>query len=126
MNFNPGPAALPLAALEQAHDELLDFQGSGMSIVEHSHRGKAYEAVHYETMDLIRELLGLSDEYDVLLLQGGASQQFAMVPLNFLRPGTTARYAVTGSWSDKAVAEAEAVAGLYGAEVEVAARSVSD
>jgi len=126
MNFNPGPAALPLAALEQARDELLDFQGTGMSILEHSHRGEAYEAVHYETMDLLRELLAIPEDYDVLLLQGGASQQFAMVPMNFLRPGARARYVVTGSWSEKALSEARAVAALSGSEVEVAARTVVD
>jgi len=126
MNFNPGPAALPPAALEQARDELLDFQGTGMSILEHSHRGEAYEAVHYETIALLEELLAIPDGYDVLLLQGGASQQFAMVPMNFLRPGACARYVVTGSWSEKAVSEARAVAALSGSEVEVAGRTVVD
>jgi phosphoserine aminotransferase len=126
MNFNPGPAALPLAALEQARDELLDFQGTGMSIIEHSHRGPTYEAVHYEAMDLLRELLSIPDDYDVLLLQGGASQQFAMVPMNFLRADNRARYTVTGSWSDKATGEARAVAALYGSAVEVAARCVTE
>src|SRR5258707_15284195 len=84
MNFNPGPAALPLAALERARDELLDFAGSGMSVMEHSHRGKEYEAVHDEALALLRELSGIPEDYDVLLLQGGASMQFALLPMNFL------------------------------------------
>jgi phosphoserine aminotransferase len=106
-NFNPGPAALPLPALEKARDELLDFQGSGMSVIEHSHRGKDYEAVHDEAMGLVRELLSVPDSYDVLLLQGGASQQFAMVPMNLLLPGESADYILTGGWSEKALAEAK-------------------
>jgi phosphoserine aminotransferase len=106
LNFNAGPAALPLPALERARDELLDFQGTGMSIMEHSHRGKDYEAVHNEAIALIRELLGVPDEYHVLFLQGGASQQFAVVPMNLLPPGRSADYVITGGWSEKAYEEA--------------------
>jgi phosphoserine aminotransferase len=108
-NFNPGPAALPLAALERARDELVDFRGSGMSIIEHSHRGKEYEAVHDEAIALVRELLSVSDDYHVLLLQGGASQQFAVVPMNLLSQGKSADYIVTGGWSEKALEEAKLV-----------------
>jgi phosphoserine aminotransferase len=108
-NFNAGPAALPLAALERARDELLDFNGSGMSIIEHSHRGKEYEAVHDEAEALVRELLSVSDQYHVLFLQGGASQQFAMVPMNLLPPGKSADYILTGGWSEKALEEAKLV-----------------
>jgi phosphoserine aminotransferase len=108
-NFNAGPAALPLAALERAQRELLDFNGSGMSIIEHSHRGKEYEAVHDEAEALLRELLSISDQYDVLFLQGGASQQFAMVPMNLLPPGKSADYILTGGWSEKALEEAKIV-----------------
>ncbi len=108
-NFNAGPAALPLAALERARDELIDFNGSGMSIIEHSHRGKEYEAVHDEAEALIRELLSVSDQYHVLFLQGGASQQFAMVPMNLLPPGKSADYILTGGWSEKALEEAKLV-----------------
>ena len=75
-NFNAGPAALPLPALERARDELLDFSRSGMSVMEHSHRGKEYEAVHDEAIALLRELLGVPDRYEVLFIQGGASQLF--------------------------------------------------
>ncbi|HMJ52195.1 MAG TPA: 3-phosphoserine/phosphohydroxythreonine transaminase [Polyangiaceae bacterium] len=108
-NFNAGPAALPLAALERARDELIDFRGSGMSIIEHSHRGKEYEAVHDEAEALVRELLSVSDQYHVLFLQGGASQQFAMVPMNFLPQGKSADYILTGGWSEKALDEAKIV-----------------
>ncbi|WP_257458188.1 3-phosphoserine/phosphohydroxythreonine transaminase [Archangium lipolyticum] len=109
INFNPGPAGLPLPALERARDELLDFQGSGMSIMEHSHRGKEYDAVHTETLSLLTELLGIPDTHQVLFLTGGASQQFAQVPMNFLPPGASADYLITGGWSEKAYEEAKLV-----------------
>jgi phosphoserine aminotransferase len=105
-NFNAGPAGLPLAALERAQRELLDFEETGMSIMEHSHRGKAYEKVHFEAVSLIRELLGVPDSYHVLFLQGGASQQFAMVPMNLLGKDQSADYVITGAWSEKALKEA--------------------
>lgn len=108
-NFNAGPAALPLAALERARDELIDFAGTGMSIMEHSHRGAVYEAVHDEAIALLRELMGIDDRYHVLLLQGGARLQFAMVPLNLLHPGKSADYVVTGTWAKGALAEAKMV-----------------
>ncbi|NTX15608.1 3-phosphoserine/phosphohydroxythreonine transaminase [Myxococcus sp. CA051A] len=106
INFNPGPAGLPLPALERARDELLDFQGSGMSVMEHSHRGKEYEAVHDEAIALLTELTGLPSTHQVLFLTGGASQQFAQVPMNFLTPDTSADYLMTGVWSEKALDEA--------------------
>jgi phosphoserine aminotransferase len=109
INFNPGPAALPLAALERAQAELLDLGGTGMSVIEHSHRGKAYEAIHNEAIALTRELLGVSDDYHVLLLQGGASLQFAMVPMNCLAAGRSADYVLTGAWSEKAFKEGKTV-----------------
>ena len=105
-NFNAGPSALPLAALQQAQAELLDFQGSGMSILEMSHRSKEYDAVHNRTLALLRELLAVPEDYDILFLQGGASLQFAMIPMNFLPAGGKAGYVLTGVWSDKAYAEA--------------------
>ena len=108
-NFNAGPAALPLPALELARDELLDFEGTGMSILEHSHRGKDYDRVHVEAIALVRELLAVPDSYDVLFLQGGASQQFAMVPMNFLHANKSADYVLTGGWAEKALAEAKIV-----------------
>lgn len=109
-NFNPGPAVLPLAVLEQAQQELLDYQERGMSILEMSHRSKEYEAINAQAEARIKQLLGLDDTYRVLFLQGGASLQFAMVPLNFLPAGATADYILTGSWSEKAQGEAEKVA----------------
>src|SRR6476659_4961780 len=107
LNFNAGPATLPLPALERARDELLDFQGTGMSIMEHSHRGKDYEAVHHEAASLLTELLGIPATHAVLFLQGGASQHFAQVPMNFLPPQGSADYLVTGGWSEKAFDEAK-------------------
>lgn len=121
MNFNPGPAALPLPALERAREELLDFESTGMSVMEHSHRGKEYEAVHNETVSLLRDLAGIPTSYDVLLLQGGASQQFAQVPMNLLDAGATAAYVLTGAWGEKAYQEAGVVAKLLGAQVSLAA-----
>lgn len=109
MNFYAGPAALPLAALERAQRELVDFDGTGMSIMEHSHRGAAYEAVHQEAIALLRELIGIDDSFHVLLLQGGARQQFAMIPMNLLKPGQSADYAVTGVWGQQAISEAKLV-----------------
>jgi phosphoserine aminotransferase len=108
-NFNAGPAALPLAALERAQKELVDFENTGMSVMEHSHRGKAYEAVHDNAIQLVRELFGVSDSYEVLFLQGGASLQFAMVPMNLLEAGKSADYVLTGAWSQKAYKEAKTV-----------------
>jgi phosphoserine aminotransferase len=122
-NFNAGPAGLPLPALERARDELLDFAGTGMSIMEHSHRGKAYDAVHHEAIALMRELLGLGDDRHVLFLQGGATQMFAQVPMNFLAPGKSVDYIVSGHWSERAVEEAQLVAGIQGGTVRVAGTS---
>ena len=122
MNFNAGPAALPLAALERAREELLDFEGSGMSIMEHSHRGKVYEKVHNEATTLVAELLGTPlDQWDVLFVQGGASMAFAQIPLNFLGPNTTADFVVTGAWGEKAVAEARTIKAVGGGEPHIAA-----
>ena len=107
INFNAGPAALPLAALERAQKELLDISGSGMSVMEHSHRGKVYEAIHDEAIALLKELMAIPDNYDILFLQGGASQQFAVVPMNLLPKDKSADYIQTGVWSQKALKEAK-------------------
>ena len=109
LNFNAGPAALPLPALERARDELLDFDHTGMSVMEQSHRGKAYEAVHNEAIALLRELSGIPASHEVLFVQGGATLQFALVPMNFLRPGQASDYLVTGVWGEKAVEAAQYV-----------------
>jgi phosphoserine aminotransferase len=108
-NFNAGPAALPLAALQKAQEELLDFQGTGMSLLEHSHRGKDYDALHQQTIGMMRELLSIPEDYVVLFLQGGASQQFAMIPMNLLPAGKSADYVLTGAWGQKAFSEAKNV-----------------
>jgi len=112
-NFNAGPSALPLSVLEKAQSELVDFRGTGMSIMEMSHRGKDYEAVHNEAVALLRELYGVPADYDILFLQGGASLQFAMVPLNFLPAGKKAGYIITGAWSEKALKEAKMLGEAY-------------
>jgi phosphoserine aminotransferase len=127
MNFNAGPAALPSAALEKARDELVEFEGSGMSIMEHSHRGKVYEKVHHEAIALVHELLGVpKDTWDVLFVQGGASMAFAQLPLNFLESGKTADYIVTGAWGEKGLSEAKAATKLTGGEIHVAATTQKD
>src|SRR5436190_10944474 len=107
-NFSAGPAVLPVEVLEEARENLLSLGNTGIGILEHSHRGKAYMAVHEEAESLCRELAGIPDDYHVLFLQGGASLQFSMVPMNLLGTGSgaTADYLVTGVWSQKAVAEA--------------------
>jgi len=119
INFNAGPAALPLPALERARDEMLDFAKSGMSVMEHSHRGKEYEAVHDEAIALLRELLGIPDTHEVLFLQGGASALFALVPMNLLEKGRTADYVLTGAWGEKAHGEAKHTSLLLGGQVRV-------
>ncbi len=126
INFNAGPAALPLPALERAREELLDFAGSGMSVMEHSHRGKEYEAVHDEAIALVRELLGVPPSHEVLFLQGGATSLFAEIPMNLLEKGKTAQYLVTGSWGEKALGEAKIVSALFGANVAVQSTGVGE
>lgn len=106
-NFSAGPATLPQAVLEQARDELVNWRGSGMSVMEMSHRGKEYMSIHAEAEADLRELLGIPANYKVLFLQGGASAQFAMVPMNLLRGKTSADYLNTGEWSKKAIKEAK-------------------
>ena len=108
-NFNAGPSTLPLTALERAQSEFLDISGSGMSIMEHSHRGKVYDAIHVEAIALVRELLAVPDSHEILLLQGGASQQFAVVPMNLLPADRSADYVLTGAWAKKAHGEAKNV-----------------
>lgn len=114
-NFNAGPAALPLSAIERARDELVEIDGTGMSILEHSHREPTYEKVHREAMTLLREYLSIPDTHDVLFMQGGARMQFAFVPLNLLHAGKSADYIVTGTWAKQAHEEATLVAASYGA-----------
>jgi len=120
-NFNPGPATLPLPVLEQARDELIDYRDTGMSILEASHRGKAYREVHEEAIENIRHILDVPQNYAILLLQGGASLQFSMVPMNLLSEGDTADYADSGAWASKAIHDARCVGNVH-----IAADSQSD
>src|SRR5689334_10959539 len=105
-NFNAGPGTLPLEVLEQAQAELLDFKSTGMSVMEISHRSKEFESVIQTAEADLRELLNIPSNYKVLFLQGGASLQFAMLPMN-LRTSGSADYIVTGSWSKTAAKEAQ-------------------
>ncbi|MEQ1557065.1 MAG: 3-phosphoserine/phosphohydroxythreonine transaminase, partial [Gallionella sp.] len=106
-NFSAGPAVLPHAVLQQAQAELLDWHGTGMSVMEMSHRGKEFMSIAAQAEADLRELMGVPSNYKVLFLQGGATQQFAMVPMNLLRGKTSADYLNTGIWSEKAIAEAQ-------------------
>jgi phosphoserine aminotransferase len=106
-NFSAGPAVLPMEVLQQARDELLDWHGSGMSVMEMSHRGKEFMSIAAKAEADLRELAHIPDNYKVLFLSGGASTQFAMVPMNLLRGKTRANYVNTGEWSRKAIKEAK-------------------
>jgi len=106
-NFSAGPAMLPQAVIERAQAEMLDWNGSGMSVMEMSHRGKEYMSIASKAEADLREVMGIPNNYKVLFLQGGASSQFAMVPMNLLRSAGKADYLNTGDWSKKAIAEAK-------------------
>ena len=106
-NFSAGPATLPLSVLEQARDEMTNWRGSGMSVMEMSHRGKEYMSIQAEAEADLRELMNIPANYKVLFLQGGATSQFAMIPMNLLRGKTSADYLNTGEWSKKAIKEAK-------------------
>jgi phosphoserine aminotransferase len=121
INFSPGPAALPLAVLEQARDELTDWRGTGMSVMEMSHRGKEFIAIHAQAEADLRELLGVPGNYKVLFMQGGAIGENAIVPMNLLRGRSGADYICTGEWSKKSIKEA----GKY-CKVNVAASSAAE
>lgn len=114
-NFSAGPAVLPEEVLKEAADEMLDYRGCGMSVMEMSHRSKAYETIMKEAEADLRELMNIPDHYKVLFLQGGASQQFAMIPMNLMK-NKKAAYIVTGQWAKKAYQEGR----LYGEAVAVA------
>ncbi len=112
-NFSAGPAMLPAEVLARAGDEMLDWRGSGMGVMEMSHRGKEFMAIAAEAEADLRELLAIPAHYKVLFLQGGATLQFAQVPMNLLRGRTGADYVVTGEWSKKAVKEAKAYCNVH-------------
>ena len=105
-NFSAGPGALPLPVLESAQRNLVDFEGSGMSLMEMSHRGPIYDAVHNRCIEDLRTLLGISQDFELLFMGGGARTQFALVAMNLLSPGTQAAYIDTGTWAAGALREA--------------------
>jgi phosphoserine aminotransferase len=118
-NFNAGPAALPLTVLEEIQDSFLNFGGSGMSVTEVSHRSKWFDDVINDAIARVKRILNLDDRFHVLFLQGGASMQFCMIPMNFLGAGDTADYVNTGTWSTKAIKEAA----IQGKSINVVASS---
>ena len=120
-NFGAGPAAIPLEVLEEAQKNLVDYKGEGLSIMEASHRSKMYDDVHNEALNLTRELYKVPEDYDILFLQGGASTQFAMIPMNIYMGGK-AEYADTGSWSAKAIKEAK----IQGIDFDIISSSKED
>lgn len=120
-NFSAGPAMLPQVVLEKAQAEMLDWQGTGMSVMEMSHRGKEYMSIAEQAMTDLRDIMSIPDTHEILFLQGGASSQFAMIPMNLLRGKTKADYINTGAWSKKAIAEAKKYC-----EVNIAATTESD
>ncbi len=120
-NFSAGPAMLPEAVLKQAQSEMTDWQGSGMSVMEMSHRGKEFMSIAEKAAADLREIMAVPDSHEILFLQGGASSQFAMAPMNLLRGKTSADYINTGAWSKKAIAEAKRYC-----EVNIAASSEDD
>ena len=110
-NFSAGPAVLPEEVLKQAADEMLDYQGTGMSVMEMSHRSKPFQGIIESAEADLRDLLGIPENYTVLFLQGGATTQFAAIPMNLMKgEGGVADYIVSGSWSKKAFKEAK----MYG------------
>lgn len=121
LNFNAGPATLPVSVLEQVAAATLCYEGTGMSILELPHRGKAFEAIIEESKDLIRSLCGIDNSYEVLWLHGGGRQQFCMVPANFLQSGRTAAYIDSGYWANEAMEYAQ-----YYGNTEIVATSVSE
>lgn len=114
-NFSSGPAQLPLQVLQQAQEELTNYQNVGASILELSHRGKEYTEINHQAKERLKNLLGLGDDFKIMFLQGGASTQFMQVPLNFLKENETANYINTGVWSTKAIKEAK----LFGTVNEI-------
>lgn len=120
--FNAGPAVLPVEVLQEAQKHMVDFHGEGLSLMEMSHRGKTYDGIHHEAMQLMKEVMGLSDDYEIIFMQGGASLQFAALPFNLAQPGGLTQYVDTGAWSTKAIQEAEKL----GYKAEIVASSEKD
>ncbi|MCK5687737.1 aminotransferase class V-fold PLP-dependent enzyme, partial [Myxococcota bacterium] len=114
-NFSAGPCTLPLTALEEAAAEFVDYQNSGMSLIEMSHRGKHVSEMHDEALSLLRELLAVPDDFEILLLGGGATLQFSMIPMNLVQDGKRPAYVVAGTWAKKALADGKVLANGYAA-----------
>ncbi|ADU29733.1 3-phosphoserine/phosphohydroxythreonine transaminase [Evansella cellulosilytica] len=112
-NFNAGPSALPQEVIEKAQKSLFNFENSGLSVMEMSHRSPMYEEIHFGAISSIKEILNIPDDFEILLLQGGASMQFAMLPMNFLQSEQSAAYVLSGSWSEKALKEAGRIGDAY-------------
>lgn len=108
-NFFAGPSVLPQEVLDELHEDLLDYKGYGVSMIEASHRGEPFEGMYNETLALLRELMNIPDDYDVFFLGGGATLQFSMIPMNFLPPGGVADYLKSGTWTNKAVQDAQKI-----------------
>jgi phosphoserine aminotransferase len=116
--FNAGPAVLPVEVVETVSKSVAEYQGLGLSVVEMSHRSKPYDEIHTTAMKNLRDVYDIPEDYEIIFMQGGASMQFAMIPMNFLNPGETACYVDTGAWSTKAIKEAKNIG-----EVKVIATS---
>ena len=112
-NFSAGPCTLPLEVLQEVQTELVDYQGAGMSLIEMSHRGKHFDHVHNEAVALARKVFEVPDDFSVLFLQGGATLQFSMVPMNLIPPGARAAYVDSGSWASGAIADARIYGDVY-------------
>jgi phosphoserine aminotransferase len=112
-NFSAGPCTLPLEVLQEVQTELVDYQGAGMSLIEMSHRGKHFDHVHNEAVALARKVFEVPDDFSVLFLQGGATLQFSMVPMNLIQPGARAAYVDSGSWASGAIADARIYGDIY-------------
>ena len=112
-NFSAGPCTLPLSALEEAQKEFTNYKDSGMSVVEMSHRGKEYDAAHVETTALAKEIFCVPEEFEVMFIQGGATLQFSMIPMNLLKDGKKAAYINSGAWAKKAFADAKIYGDAY-------------
>jgi phosphoserine aminotransferase len=115
VNFNAGPSTLPVTVLEEVRDEAVEFDDAGMSMIEMSHRSEAYEAVHSGARNLIRELFAVPDGFDVLFIQGGATMQFGMLPMNLLVGTSKGGYVDTGAWASKALADGSHHGDVYAA-----------
>ncbi len=109
VNFSAGPSMIPTEVLESLAADMVDYRGTGLSLVEVSHRGAVYDGVHQEAISLLKELMNIPDGYSILLLGGGATLQFSMLPMNLMLPGKSADYVNSGSWAKKAITEAKKV-----------------